>query len=194
TPPMQVYTPLWQAGGNSVSLAVRTSLAPGRLASSMRALVRDLDPALALADIRTMTQVVSAASAQRRFQTLLLTAFGGAALLLSLVGLYALMSYSVAQRTAEIGIRMALGAQRSSVMRVVLQQGAYLALAGIALGMACAWGMTRWMASLLFEVSPADAPTFLTVAVLFCAVALAACYVPARRATRVDPMVALRYE
>ena len=79
-------------------------------------------------------------------------------------------------------------------MRVVLQQGAYLALAGIALGMACAWGMTRWMASLLFEVSPADAPTFLTVAVLFCAVALAACYVPARRATRVDPMVALRYE
>jgi putative ABC transport system permease protein len=160
----------------------------------MRALVRDLDPALALADIRTMTQVVSAASAQRRFQTLLLTAFGGAALLLSLVGLYALMSYSVAQRTAEIGIRMALGAQRSSVMRVVLQQGAYLALAGIALGMACAWGMTRWMASLLFEVSPADAPTFLTVAVLFCAVALAACYVPARRATRVDPMVALRYE
>jgi len=194
TPPMQVYTPLWQDGGNSVSLAVRTSLAPGRLASSMRALVRDLDPALALADIRTMTQVVSAASAQRRFQTLLLTAFGGAALLLSLVGLYALMSYSVAQRTAEIGIRMALGAQRSSVMRVVLQQGAYLALAGIALGMACAWGMTRWMASLLFEVSPADAPTFLTVAVLFCAVALAACYVPARRATRVDPMVALRYE
>jgi putative ABC transport system permease protein len=194
TPPMQVYTPLWQTGGNSVSVAVRTGLPPGRLASSMRTLVRELDPAVAVADVGAMTQLVSAASAQRRFQTLVVTAFGGAALLLSLVGLYALMSYSVGQRTAEIGIRMALGAQRSSVMRLVLQQGAYLALSGIALGIACAWGMTRWMASLLFEVAATDAPTFVGVAVLFSGVALAACYVPARRATRVDPMVALRYE
>jgi putative ABC transport system permease protein len=110
------------------------------------------------------------------------------------MGLYALMAYSVEQRTGEIGIRMALGAQRSSVMRMVLKQGAALALTGIVLGFACAWAMTRSIASLLFEVKPTDALTFFGVAILFCAVALAACYVPARRATRVDPMVALRYE
>jgi len=194
TPPMQIYMPLWQSRSNSASVVVRTSLAPDHLASSMRALVRELDPAVAVADVSTMSQLVSAATAQRRFQALLVTAFGGVALLLSLVGLYALMTYAVEQRTAEIGIRMALGAQRSNVMRLVLRQGSSLALAGIALGVACAWGVTRWLTSLLFEVAPVDLPTFFAVAVLFSAVALAACYVPARRATRVDPMVALRYE
>jgi predicted permease len=193
-PSMQVYRPLWQSGANSVSVVARTSLPPDRLAAEMRALVRSLDPAVALADVRTMSQLVSGAAAQRRFQTLLLTAFGGLALLLSLVGLYALMAYWVQQKTAEIGIRMALGAQRGSVMRLVLKQGATLALTGIALGFGCAWALTRSIASLLFEVNPTDAPTFIGAALLFCAVALAACYVPARRATRVDPMVALRYE
>jgi putative ABC transport system permease protein len=139
-----------------------------------------------------MNQVLSQATAERRFQTLLLTLFGGVALFLSLVGLYALMAYSVQQRTAEMGIRMALGAQPGSVMRLVLKQGSRLALAGIALGFVCAWALTRSIASMLFEVAPTDAPTFLGVAVLFCTVALAACYVPARRATRVDPMVSLR--
>jgi predicted permease len=194
TPPMQIYTPLWQSSANSVSLAVRTSLAVDRVASNMRSVVRDLDPAVAVADVRTMSELVSGATAERRFQTLLLTAFGGVALFLSLVGLYALMAYSVQQRTAEIGIRMALGAQRSNVMRLVLKQGSKLALAGIALGVACAWGLTRWMTSLLFEVRPADAATFFGVTILFSAVALASCYLPARRATRVDPMVALRYQ
>jgi predicted permease len=193
-PAMQVYTPLWQSSANSLSLVARTTRPPDRLAGAMRALLRDLDPAVALADVRTMEQLVSAATAERRFQTLLVTAFGGVALVLSLVGLYALMTYSVERRTGEIGIRMALGAQRGSVMRLILKQGGGLALAGIALGCACAWGLTRWMVSLLFEVAPADALTFGAVAILFCAVALAACYVPARRATRVDPMVALRYE
>jgi|HubBroStandDraft_1064217.scaffolds.fasta_scaffold02653_8 predicted permease len=193
-PPMQIYNPLWQSGANSLSVVARTSLAPDRLAAEMRTLVRSLDPAVAIADVRTMGQLVSASTAERRFQTLLLTAFGSVALFLSLVGLYALMAYSVQQRTAEIGIRMALGAPRSSVMRLILQQGATLALAGIALGCGCAWALTRSMASLLFEVQPTDAPTFCGAAILFCAVALAACYVPARRATRVDPMVALRYE
>jgi putative ABC transport system permease protein len=141
-----------------------------------------------------MSQLVSAATAERRFQTLLLTAFGGIALFLSLVGLYALIAYSVQQRTGEIGIRMALGARRSTVMRMVLKQGSSLALPGIALGILFALGLTRLMTSLLFEVKPTDVATFLTTAVLFGAVALAACYIPARRATKVGPAVSLRYE
>jgi ABC-type antimicrobial peptide transport system permease subunit len=104
------------------------------------------------------------------------------------------MAYSVQRRTAEIGIRMALGAQRSAVMGLVLRQGATLWLGGIALGFACAWSVTRWMRSLLFEVQPTDPLTFAAVATLFCAVAAAACYLPARRATQVDPMISLRYE
>jgi ABC-type antimicrobial peptide transport system permease subunit len=160
----------------------------------MRALVRRLDPAVAVAAVQTMRQIVSGAAAERRFQTLLVTAFGGIALILSLVGLYAVMTYWVQQRTAEIGIRMALGAQRSNVMALVLKQGSSLALAGIALGVGCALGLTRWMTALLFEVRPGDALTLCSVAALFCAVALAACCVPAWRATRVDPLVSLRYE
>jgi putative ABC transport system permease protein len=120
--------------------------------------------------------------------------FGGVALFLSLVGLYGLMTYFVQQRTAEIGIRMALGAQRRSVMRMVLQQGSKLAFSGIAIGLICAWGATRLLADLLFEIKATDAPTFLVVAALFGCVSILACYVPARRATRIDPMTALRYE
>ncbi|SPE25292.1 conserved membrane hypothetical protein [Candidatus Sulfopaludibacter sp. SbA3] len=193
-PPMQVYSPLWEATNPSACIVVRTSLPADRVASDMRALLKGIDPAIALADVRSMTQIVAEASADRRFQTLLLTAFGGMALFLSLVGLYALMAYSVQQRTAEIGIRMALGASRSSVLRLVLRQGSTLAFGGVALGFACAWGVTRLLTSLLFEIKPTDPTTFFVVAILICLVALAACYFPARRATRVDPMVALRYE
>jgi predicted permease len=193
-PPMQVYTPLWGAGPGSASVVARTNLPPDNIASNIGAIVRDLDPSLVATDLRTMNQLVSKASAERRFQTLLLTIFGALALFLSLVGLYGLMAYSVQQRTAEIGIRMALGAQESDVLRLVLKQGANLALAGIALGVAGSWCLTRLMTSLLFEVRPTDASTFSGVVILFCVVALAACYVPARRATRLDPMVALRHE
>ena len=193
TPPMQFYLPLMQTQGNwMVNLVVRSTLPPQRLASELRALVRNLDPVVAVADLRTGEELVSSATAERRFQTYLLTAFGGIALFLSLVGLYALMTYSVEQRTAEIGIRMALGAQSSSVMRLVLGQGSQLALAGIALGIAGAWFATHSIASLLFDVQPTDLPTFSAAAFLFFAVALAACYFPARRATRVDPMFSLR--
>jgi predicted permease len=194
TPLMQLYAPLWQVSVNGVSVAVRTSLPMERLAPSMRAVVHDLDPALFAEDIRTMDQLVSQATAERRFQTFLLTAFGGAALFLSLVGLYALVAYSVERRTAEFGIRTALGAQRSSVMRMVLKQGATLAFTGVAIGLVAAWSLTRLMANLLFEVKPTDAASFFGAAVLFCAVALAACCAPARRATKVDPIVSLRYE
>ncbi len=194
TPPMQVYMPLWGAAPGSASVVARTNLPPDNIASNIRAIVHDLDPSLVATDLHTMNQLVSKAGAERRFQTLLLTTFGGVALFLSLVGLYGLMAYSVQKRTAEIGIRMALGAQADDVLRLVLKQGANLALAGIVLGMAGAWSLTRLMTSLLFEVKPMDAPTFFGVTILFCVVALTACYVPARHATRVDPMVALRYE
>ena len=194
TPPMQIYLPLWQVPVGSVAVVVRGGLPPERTASALSRLVRNTDAALAVADVRTMGQLVSEASAERRFQTLVLTVFGGTSLFLSLLGLYALMAYTVQRRTAEIGIRMALGAQRSAVMRLMLRQGATLWLAGIALGLACAWSVTWWMRSLLFEVQPTDPLTFVAVATLFCAVAVIACYVPAQRATRVDPVISLRYE
>ena len=194
TPPMQIYLPMWQIPAGSVSVVVRGALPPERTASALRALVRNMDAALAAADVRTMEELVSEASAERRLQTLVLTMFGGISLFLSLLGLYALMAYTVQRRTAEIGIRMALGAQQSAVMGLVLRQGALLWLCGIALGCACAWSATRWMRSLLFEVQPTDPLTFAGVAILFCAVAAVACCVPALRASRVDPVISLRYE
>ena len=161
---------------------------------ALRGLVRNMDPALAIAGVSTMDQLVSDASAERRFQTVLLAVFGGISLFLSLLGLYALMAYSVRQRTAEIGIRMALGAQSRSIVGLILRQGMILWLGGIALGLVCALGVTRWIRSLLFEVQPTDPLTFVAVPIVFCAVAVIACYVPARRATRVDPVISLRYE
>ncbi len=193
-PPMQIYSPFWQTPTGSAAIVVRGTLPAERSASTLRGLVRSMDAALAVADLRTMEQLVSEASAERRFQTLVLTAFGGISLFLSLLGLYALMAYSVQRRTAKIGVRMALGAQRSAVMGLVLRQGATLWLGGIALGLACAWSVTRWMRSLLFEVHPTDPLAFVGVAALYLAVAVVACYVPARRATRVDPVITLRCE
>ena len=121
---MQIYSPFWQTPTGSAAIVVRGTLPAERSASTLRGLVRSMDAALAVADLRTMEQLVSEASAERRFQTLVLTAFGGISLFLSLLGLYALMAYSVQRRTAEIGVRMALGAQRSAVMGLVLRQGA----------------------------------------------------------------------
>ena len=193
-PQLQAYLPFWQSSAPACSIVLRTSADPLSLASSVRKEMNTIDPALAVADIRTMGQLVSESTAIRRFQTFLLSVFAGAALLLSLVGLYALLAYSVRQRTAELGLRMALGAQRRDVMRLVISQGASLAFAGIALGLVSAWVFTQLLTSLLFEVKATDAMTFVSVAILFCMVALAACYVPARRATRVDPTVALHYE
>jgi predicted permease len=193
-PPLQIYVPLWQTGADSVVVVVRTSLPADQVGYVVRRVAGDLDTAVAAAGPSTMNQLVSDAAAVRRFQTFLLTAFGSLALFLSLVGLYALISYWVQQRTGEIGIRVALGAEPRRIVQLVLKQGSDLALAGIALGFAGAWSVTRLMAGLLFEVEPADTLTFCAVAVLFSGVAFVACYLPARRATRVDPIVSLRHE
>ena len=193
-PRLQAYTPFWQSTFPAASVVVRTRTNTETIAAAVRREVSTLDSALAVADIRTMDQLVSEATEERRFQTLVLSVFSGMAVALSLVGLYALLAYIVRQRTAEIGIRMALGAQKRDVMQNVLGQGAGLAFAGITLGLVSAWTLTRVLTSLLFEVKPTDPLTFASVAFAFCLVVVAACYIPARRATRVDPMVALRYE
>ncbi len=193
-PQLQVYVPFWQSSVAAASVVLRTSESPELLAAAVEREVNTLDPALAVADIRTMDQLVAEATAERRFQTLLLSVFSGAALVLSLVGLYALLAYSVRQRTAELGIRLALGAQKRDVMRLIIGWGAGLAFTGTALGLACAWMLSRVLSSLLFEVKPTDTITFASVAFLFGGIALSACYIPARRAMRVDPMVALRHE
>jgi len=193
-PQLQAYLPFWQASASAAALVLRTSTDPTSFASAVQKELNTIDPVLAVADIRTMDQLVSESTAMRRLQTFLLSVFATVALLLSLVGLYALLAYSVLQRTAEIGVRMALGARMRDVLWLVIGQGVSLVLVGMALGLVSALGLTRLLASLLFEVQPTDAVTFVSVALVFSVVALVACCVPARRATRVDPMIALRHE
>jgi ABC-type antimicrobial peptide transport system permease subunit len=142
----------------------------------------------------TMSDVIADSLAAKRFAMVLLGVFAALAVLLSSIGIYGVISYVVGQRTHEIGIRMALGAERGSVLRMILQQAGKMVLLGVVVGLAAALALTRLMASMLFEVSAHDPLTFLGVAVLLGAVALTACYLPARRATRVDPIIALRYE
>jgi putative ABC transport system permease protein len=193
-PQPQAYLPFWQSSYTTASVVLRSNYNSEMIVADVRKIVSALDSSLAIGDIRTMDQLVSEATAERRFQTLLLSVFSGIALVLSLVGLYALVAYSVRQRTAEIGIRMALGAQRRDILRLVIRQGAALTFAGVPIGLLGSWALSRLLANLLFEVKPTDGTTFAVVAFVVCCVALAACYLPARRAMRVDPMVALRYE
>ena len=175
-------------------LAVRTSADPLSLAAALRSEVRGLDKDQSVADIRTLDQVVSASLAQPRLNTLLLSGFATLATLLAAVGIYGVISYAVAQRTREIGIRMALGAERADVLKLVVKQCMTLAFAGTAVGLVGALTLTRLMSSLLYGVRPTDPPTFLGALLALVAVALLASYIPARRATKVDPMVALHYE
>ena len=178
----------------SMTLAVRTSTDATSISNAVIRLVREQDPALAVADVRTMEDVVSASVAQQRLTMLLLTIFAAAALLLAAVGIYGVIAYSVTQRTQEIGIRMALGARNGDVLRMVVGQAMALSAVGILIGGAGAFLLTRLMTKLLFNVTHGDPLTFVAVAALVGGVAAIASYVPGRRATRVDPVIALRAE
>jgi putative ABC transport system permease protein len=198
-PRPQVYTPLWLSDSDRAFFAFRTVAPPSHgpapdITSSLRDIVRQLDPAVAAANIHTMDDRVSESNARRRFQTFLLSIFAASALVLALVGLYALMSYSVRQRTAEIGVRMALGATQARVLGMVLKNGVALVLVGLAFGLAGAFALRQLLASWLFGIAPTDPFTFAAIPVLVIAVALAACTIPARRASLIDPAIALRRE
>src|SRR5579864_8172761 len=193
-PFMQLPGKLMPLVADAVSVVLRTEGDPTGVMGFVRRAVEEIDPREVVYNVQTMNEVVSNSFAARRLSMILLSVFAALALMLACVGIYGVISYLVGQRTHEIGVRMALGAQRSDVFRLVIGHGARMALIGVAIGVGAALALTRLMANQLFGVSPHDPVTFVGVAVLLIIVAVAACYLPARRAMRVDPMVALRHE
>jgi putative ABC transport system permease protein len=191
-----LYSPYPQAAPwkRWMSIVARTQSDPAGMAHAVKEQVWKVDSQLPLTKVQTMDEVAAASFAARRFNMLLLSIFAGLALVLAAVGIYGVMSYAVTQRTQEIGIRMALGAQASDVLKLIVRNGMTLALIGTAAGLAGAFALTRLMTTMLFGVTPTDLGTFATVSVVLIVVAFLACYLPARRATKVDPLVALRYE
>jgi putative ABC transport system permease protein len=190
----QYYFPQSQSPQRSMYLLVRSTADPTGLAASIRDTIHNVDKDQPIFRVMTMEQVVSNSVAQKRFSMMLLVIFAAVALLLAAVGIYGVMSYSVTQRSHEIGIRMALGAQQSDVMKMVVRQGMTITLIGVTIGIVGASIVTRFMSSLLFGVGARDLLTFVAIPVILAGVALGACFIPARRATKVDPMIALRYE
>lgn len=189
-----VYVPHAQNAWRSMALNVRTQGDPSAVINAIRGQIKAVDKDLAVANLRTMTSVLNQSIAPRRASMLLLTVFAIVAALLAALGIYGVLAYAVTQRAREIGIRMALGAQRADVFKMIVGQGMRLALIGVLIGLVAAFGLTRLMASLLYEVSATDPVTFIVIALLITLVSLLACYWPARRAMKVDPLVALRYE
>jgi putative ABC transport system permease protein len=193
TGPM-IYWPNYQFPQLFNSLVVRSDADPMSLVAAVKSAVWSVDRNQTVSEIKSMDQVLADSLARRRLYMLLLGVFAAAALLLAAVGIYGVMAYSVSQRTHEIGVRLALGAERRDVLRLMLRQGMGVTMIGVAIGLAAAFGLTRLMSTLLYGVSASDPATFAGVAILLFAIALVACHIPARRAMRVDPMVALRYE
>jgi putative ABC transport system permease protein len=193
-PYAQMYMPSAQFPQRGIYVSLRTAGDPLGAAGALRRAVKEVDPDVPVADLMTMEQRVAQSVTQPRVNTLLLGVFAGVALVLAAVGIYGVMSYGVEQRTREIGIRMALGAKQGDVLRLVVGQGMAPVAAGVALGLAGAFAVTRLIGSMLYGVSATDPVTFLAVTVFLVAVALVASYLPARRATRVAPTEALRYE
>jgi predicted permease len=193
----ELYFPLAREmanGQNAMSIVARSSIPTAQVAREIGEQVAAVDSGIPLSDVRSGSQILEEWSGYLRYRTVLLASFAVMALLIAAIGLFGTISYTTAQRTHEIGVRMALGAQRSSVFSLVILQGAKLALAGLGIGIVAALGLVQLMSSLLYGVVPADPLTFIAVTVLLIVVALAACYIPARRGMKVDPMVALRYE
>ena len=189
-----VYLPLSQWPVSQMTVVLRTSVPPTGLTDTVRSAVYAVDPNLPLSNIRTLDQIVAKSISQPRFYMTLLGIFAAVALVLAAIGIFGVLSYAVAQRTREIGIRMALGAREGSVVRMVVRQAMTLVLTGVLVGTVAALFLSRTMTKMLFSVQPTDPVTFGSVALVLVGVALLACYVPARRATRVDPMAALRAE
>jgi putative ABC transport system permease protein len=190
----QLYRPLRQTGGLAGRLLVRTSGEPAVAAALIRDAVHGVDPDLPIENVRTFDEIRSTYLAAPRLTAMLLTVFAGLALLVTLAGITGVIAMSVTQRTQEFGVRMALGADRRRILRLVMSQGMVLALAGVAAGVAISLALSRLIASLLFGVAPTDPLTYAGVMALLGAVALAACALPAARAARVDPLVVLRSE
>jgi ABC-type antimicrobial peptide transport system permease subunit len=191
---MQIYLPEAQFPTQFMTLVVHTSSAPRGVLAAVRNEIHEMDKDQAVYNIVTMDELLADSIALRRFSMVLLMIFAGVALVLASVGIYGVISFAVTQRTHEIGVRMALGASRRDILRLVVREGMTLALVGIGAGLIATFAMTRLMASLLYGISATDPTTFIAIAALLTSVALGACFVPARRATKVDPMVALRYE
>ena len=189
-----MYFPILQQPQYAAFLVIHGTRNPTVITTSLRGVIRSVDKNEPISSIGTMDQLISQSVTEPRFRTLLLGIFAGLAFLLAVVGIYGIISYSVTQRTHEIGIRMALGAERRDVLRLVVAQGMASTLIGIAVGLFAAFGLTRMLSSFLYGVRPTDPVTFVVVSAAFIAVAAIASYIPARRATKVDPMVALRYE
>jgi ABC-type antimicrobial peptide transport system permease subunit len=198
----EIYFPFLQvpdkfmAGGVAalVRLVLRTGPDPMSVVSAVRAQVAGPTEDQPIFGVQTMEQMISVSLAERRFAMLLLVIFASTALVLAAVGIYGVMSYAVSRRTHELGVRMALGASRHEILSLVVREGMALAAAGMTVGLVAALGLTRWMASLLYGVRPADPETLALALLLLGGIALLACYIPAWRATKVDPLVALRYE
>jgi predicted permease len=188
------WWPELQASNSEMSLVVRTQSDPQFIADALRNEVRKLDPSLAVADVQVMSEITNSSIATPRFGFVLVGMFAGLAILLAAIGTYGVISYSVSRRTAEFGLRMALGAQRRDVLRMVIAQAAKLAIAGTVLGVCASFAFARVLKSLIFNVSPTDPPTFVSVGAIVMVVALVACYIPALRATGADPVDALRTE
>ena len=189
-----MYLPNQQRPSDGLSIVIRTDGEPSSLVGPARTQIHAVDPTIPVMNIRTMDEIFSASVEQQRFSMLLVGLFGTLSLVLAAIGIYGVMGYTVTQRKHEIAVRMALGAKTNEVLKLVLKEGLMLALSGVGIGLVGAFALTRLMSSLLFEVKPTDAPTFIAVSALLIFVALLACFVPARRATKVDPLVALRYE
>jgi putative ABC transport system permease protein len=191
---LEMYLPITQSDSGSVELVVRTKLPTEALAPNIRAALSQVDPKLPTSEFQTLVELVDQAASPKRLVTLLLGGFALLALILAALGIYGVISYAVTQRTHEMGIRLALGARSTDVLKLVIGQGMLPVVLGLSIGLSAAVALTRLMASLLFGISTTDPATFASIAFLLAAVALLACYIPARRASKVDPVIALRCE